>query len=243
MCWKLKKLDISDMGFPWISCNFSTQQFLLKDFFLKDLTAATLDGIKAKVPLLTHPVVLQPLLKPAQMVSAQRVCTLMIFIYAHIPHSSQLWMHISNAFKLRNHPIRIGPATDCQINPGYEDGDEPRLPGAARGGKPSEHTLVRTDRLSRHRRYLFSHDLHNVMQYAACTKTHKKRVQTCLLHNQKRAKDVSQPGSFCTFKPSLAKVLDPMVPGLTSWLWDRWASLSSLGSMTVQCPTSKFLFH
>ena len=158
-------------------------------------------------------------------------------------YSSQLWMHISNAFKLRNHPIRIGPATDCQINPGYEDGDEPRLPGAARGGKPSEHTLVRTDRLSRHRRYLFSHDLHNVMQYAACTKTHKKRVQTCLLHNQKRAKDVSQPGSFCTFKPSLAKVLDPMVPGLTSWLWDRWASLSSLGSMTVQCPTSKFLFH
>mmetsp|Transcript_70216 Transcript_70216/g.154837 ORF Transcript_70216/g.154837 Transcript_70216/m.154837 type:complete len:238 (-) Transcript_70216:232-945(-) len=53
-------------------------------------------------------------------------------------------------FQHRNHPIRIGPATDCQINPGYEDGDE-------------------------------------------------------------RAKDVSQPGSFCTFKPSLAKVLDPMV--------------------------------
>ena len=135
--------------------------------------------------------------------------------------------------------------------PCYGLPDQPRVrrwgwtsaTGAARGGKPSEHTLVRTDRLSRHRRYLFSHDLHNVMQYAACTKTHKNRVQTCLLHNQKRAKDVSQPGSFCTFKPSLAKVLDPMVPGLTSWLWDQWASLSSLGSMTVQCPTSKFLFH
>ena len=89
--------------------------------------------------------------------------------------------HISNAIKLRNHPIRIGPATDCQINPGYEDGDEPRLPGAARGGKPSEHTLVRTDRLSRHRRYLFSHDLHNVMQYA---QKHRKIKSSNLLSAQ-----------------------------------------------------------